>query len=288
MTRIWLAVSAVALVGACGPKEPPAQGVGFSNIETIEYSEDLAREAQLQTPLRLNPENTGAPAPRSQGNQAISARELAAAGINISSEVRVRRPNGTVIFGPAENSPQAVVTTPPARVDPPPAQGAVSTSNPAPVASAAPAAAVAPAAQTADVGAPLSALKPGALSDEQDFAAVSSRESIESDAARLATQRSQRSQVEASVGSRPAQTGPDVVAFALATSHPVGTKAYGRTFASEAKARRACARYSGADQAQRAFLEAGGPQRDRLGLDPDGDGYACGWSPEPFRAARAG
>ena len=37
--------------------------------------------------------------------------------------------------------------------------------------------------------------------------------------------------------------------------------------------------------AQQAFLEAGGPERDRKGLDPDGDGYACAWDPTPFRAA---
>ena len=33
----------------------------------------------------------------------------------------------------------------------------------------------------------------------------------------------------------------------------------------------------------KAFLEAGGPKRDRKGLDPDGDGFACAWDPRPFR-----
>ena len=37
--------------------------------------------------------------------------------------------------------------------------------------------------------------------------------------------------------------------------------------------------------AQEAFLKAGGPERDRYGLDPDGDGFACRWDPTPFRAA---
>ncbi|NDH39999.1 MAG: hypothetical protein EBY45_06195 [Gammaproteobacteria bacterium] len=27
------------------------------------------------------------------------------------------------------------------------------------------------------------------------------------------------------------------------------------------------------------------PERDPMGLDPDGDGFACGWDPEPFRLA---
>ena len=39
------------------------------------------------------------------------------------------------------------------------------------------------------------------------------------------------------------------------------------------------------DVAQEAFLAQGGPQSDRKGLDPDGDGFACDWDPRPFRAA---
>ena len=27
-------------------------------------------------------------------------------------------------------------------------------------------------------------------------------------------------------------------------------------------------------------------ERDRMGLDPDGDGFACAWDPAPFRLAR--
>jgi hypothetical protein len=80
--------------------------------------------------------------------------------------------------------------------------------------------------------------------------------------------------------------GPDIVAYALGTSHPVGKPLYRRMLPSPARAARLCARFAGADLAQRAFLDAGGPERDRLGLDPDGDGYVCGWNPAPFRAAR--
>mgnify|MGYP000454045377 CR=1 FL=1 len=46
-----------------------------------------------------------------------------------------------------------------------------------------------------------------------------------------------------------------------------------------------CAKYASADLAQEDFLQRGGPERDRKGLDPDGDGYACNWDPTPFRAA---
>ncbi len=48
---------------------------------------------------------------------------------------------------------------------------------------------------------------------------------------------------------------------------------------------RNCAKYGSPDLAQMAFLSKGGPKRDRMGLDPDGDGYACSWDPAPFRQA---
>lgn len=89
----------------------------------------------------------------------------------------------------------------------------------------------------------------------------------------------------APVPKRPADSGPSVVAYALETSHPVGQPIYTRSGASTDASQRACARYSSADLAQAAFLAAGGPQSDSRGLDPDGDGYACGWNPEPFRKA---
>ena len=40
-----------------------------------------------------------------------------------------------------------------------------------------------------------------------------------------------------------------------------------------------CAAWPSPEAAQRAFLAQGGPQRDPLGLDPDGDGRVCGWTP---------
>ncbi|SFC47996.1 hypothetical protein [Tropicimonas isoalkanivorans] len=87
------------------------------------------------------------------------------------------------------------------------------------------------------------------------------------------------------VPNRPSSTGPDIVAFALQTSNAVGQQVYSRSMPSQAKAQRNCANYPSPDLAQRAFLSGGGPQRDRYGIDPDGDGFVCGWSPEPFRRA---
>lgn len=128
------------------------------------------------------------------------------------------------------------------------------------------------------------ALNNPGISDEQDFDAVAERETIESDAERLRQQRAAYTQVQpTAVPNRP-NSGPNIVAYALSTSHPVGTKLHSRNpFTGEARFQQACARYPSPDLAQEAFLQAGGPERDRLRIDPDGDGYACAWNPVPFR-----
>ncbi|MDJ1007816.1 MAG: hypothetical protein QNJ13_08325 [Paracoccaceae bacterium] len=127
------------------------------------------------------------------------------------------------------------------------------------------------------------------ISDEQDFEAVSERQTIESDAARLERLRAEYQVIQPSaLPERSGADGPNIVAYALETTHPVGQQVYrrsGRQPTREDLLIR-CAAYVSNDAAQRAFLEAGGPQRDRQGLDPDGDGYACFWDPTPFRAAR--
>jgi len=126
-----------------------------------------------------------------------------------------------------------------------------------------------------------------AISDEQDFDAVSGRRTIESDAARIEQNR-QTYEVVAptAVPQRGTDGQPNIVQYALNTSNPVGTQLYSRAgFNLQAKAQRNCARFPSADQAQIEFLANGGPQRDRKGLDPDGDGYACGWDPSAFRSA---
>ncbi|WP_261193379.1 hypothetical protein [Pseudoruegeria sp. SHC-113] len=82
---------------------------------------------------------------------------------------------------------------------------------------------------------------------------------------------------------------PNIVAYALNTTNAVGQPAYVRDGGVSAeKLQRNCAKYGTSDQAQAAFLAAGGPQKDRHDIDPDGDGFACGWNPAPFRAARGG
>lgn len=126
------------------------------------------------------------------------------------------------------------------------------------------------------------------ISAENNFDAVSSRRSIQDDAARVAAQQEQYqiAAVEA-LPSRSGNTGPNIVEYALRTNHAPGTQLYkrGGLLSSQAKHERNCAAYSGPDLAQIDFLSKGGPERDRLQLDPDGDGFACGWDPRPFRSA---
>lgn len=125
------------------------------------------------------------------------------------------------------------------------------------------------------------------LSDENSFEAVSARQTIESDAERIARQRAQyRVVTPTAVPDRPEDLAPNIVRYALSTSNPRGQRIYSRTGINlQARSARNCAEYPSADLAQTAFLEMGGPKRDRKALDPDGDGYACGWDPAPFRAA---
>lgn len=127
---------------------------------------------------------------------------------------------------------------------------------------------------------------PGTVSDEQDFAAVTQRETIESDKARIEANRAQY-QIDqpTALPQRTEDGAPNIVAFALSTTNPVGVQMYSRSGLHLTSFEAACAKFASPDLAQVAFLEAGGPKSDRKGLDPDGDGFACAWDPTPFRLA---
>lgn len=128
------------------------------------------------------------------------------------------------------------------------------------------------------------------ISNEQDFKAVGAQRSIEADAERMAQNRAQYTvtQPEA-LPVRQGNGGPNIVQYAVSTSNPVGIRAYGRGLrASDKRMGRKCGNFASSDLAQAAFLERGGPKRDPMGLDPDGDGFACLWDPQPFRNAVRG
>lgn len=124
------------------------------------------------------------------------------------------------------------------------------------------------------------------ISDEQDFDAVAARESIESDAQRRARQQAQYEIVApTALPERHGASGPGIVQYALSTTHAPGVQMYKRGGLFQKDPLVTCAKYASPDLAQEAFLASGGPQKDREGLDPDGDGFACGWDPRPFRNA---
>ncbi|MCR9127412.1 MAG: hypothetical protein NXH82_14970 [Rhodobacteraceae bacterium] len=145
---------------------------------------------------------------------------------------------------------------------------------------------VAPVQASPQNPAPVSLNNPG-ISDENSFEAVAARETIQSDAERIAANQAQYEVIAPTeVPDRVEGGQPNIVQYALRTSHPVGRKLHNRNgFNLRNRNLRNCATYASADQAQIDFLAMGGPQRDRKALDPDGDGYACDWNPAPFRSA---
>lgn len=137
---------------------------------------------------------------------------------------------------------------------------------------------------------PPEAVNAAGISEENNFDNVSSLRTIESDAARIAQNRAQYEVVQpTALPTRSGNTGPNIVDFALRTTNPKGTALYRRSgLSGQSRFQRNCAAYASPDRAQEDFLSRGGPERDRLGIDPDGDGFACAWDPAPFRSVRGG
>jgi hypothetical protein len=146
-----------------------------------------------------------------------------------------------------------------------------------------------PPVETQQVATPATNTNNVGISDEQDFDAVSGRESIESDRDRLEQQRAQYVQIQPTAVPTGGGRGASVVEFALSTTNRVGDAQYRRsTVFAQSRFIKNCLKYPSPDLAQAEFLQSGGPQKDRKGLDPDGDGFACSWDPQPFRNAKAG
>ena len=80
--------------------------------------------------------------------------------------------------------------------------------------------------------------------------------------------------------------GVNIAAYARTTTHDVGDRFVRRRGNSVRDHSRMCRRFDNDDDAQRNFLANGGPQKDPLNLDPDGDGFACDWNPALFRFLR--
>ncbi|MCB4379722.1 excalibur calcium-binding domain-containing protein [Synechococcus sp. MU1644] len=268
--RSFLILGAAVAVSACQPVVPdsgggvvnPGRGVGFDNPNTLAARE--ARDAQLTS--------AAVPAAPAVGTQSLPPAS------GTPSAAATRPAPATTAQG--RTTPRAVSN--PASLDAELAQ--IAAQNDAAAARGNSGQAVLNASPSN--AAPVILNNPG-ISDENSFDAVASRESIESDAARLEANRQQYQVVQpTALPSRASSAQPNVVQYALQTRHPKGTRLHRRfSVGSAAKFQRNCAEYSSADEAQIDFLARGGPERDRRGIDPDGDGYACGWDPAPFRRA---
>ncbi len=249
--RSFILVLGALGLAACSPTVPDsAQGVGFDNYETY-LQQQAAREAQLSQ--RNAPQTVRPPASIDPLNQPgiITPVESSSQQTASAAVAAIRTPttsNGALARG--DSVPAGIQNTSP---------NVQAQDNPN-------------------------------ISDEQDFQAVSARQSIESDAQRRQQQSSQYQVVAPqALPRRPSGISPTPIEFALETRHPVGQKTYGRNpFGGTKKAQEACAAYRSDELAQDAFLKSGGPKKDKLGLDPDGDGYACAWNPAKYRTAVRG
>ena len=105
----------------------------------------------------------------------------------------------------------------------------------------------------------------------------------EADAAALADAAAQRVVIQP--GDMPeVVAGVNVITFARQSTNAVGERIYRRPSIRRTNSASQCRKFGSTDDAQRNFLSNGGPQDDPLNLDPDGDGFACRWSPESYRA----
>ena len=249
--RFVLGACAVAALSACQPVTPEDSRFGNGFDQTFD-AQRANRDAALSTGVPASPGVSAQPLPIA-GSAEDTAAQTAAILAQTGQPVQTSQNSLTVadaerLAAAANNSGIAPLEASP--------------SNPA------------PAVVNSATG----------ISRENNFDAVSSQRSIESDAARIAANRAQYQVIQPQALPGRTETGPNIVAFALSTNHAIGTKLYKRSrFNAANRYNRSCGQFRHQDQAQIAFLEAGGPERDRSGMDPDGDGYACTWDPAVFR-----
>lgn len=252
----------VLLLAGCQPPVPDSRSaaVGFEDYGAYQRRRAAEAEAALRAPVQTvqGPvQNAALPYPPPAVTGAPTAADLAQAGIGSAT---LAAP-GTAV-APVEPALPAGV---------PPANPVVVESSSYPE------------------GLPATAGDHTGISDEQDFQAVASRETIESDKARIAQNRAAYQQIpptDLPERTSASEAAVDLVQYALKAPNRLGEAIYPRSRIALGSSERACARYDSPEAAQQAFLAAGGPQRDRKNLDPDGDGFACFWDPTPFQQAK--
>ena len=80
--------------------------------------------------------------------------------------------------------------------------------------------------------------------------------------------------------------GVNIALYARETTNDIGEKLYRRPIIKSRFSVAECGKFATPDDAQRYFLANDGPEKDPLNLDPDGDGFACRWSPDFYRSLR--
>jgi hypothetical protein len=244
--RLILCGTALAALAACAPEVPDSASGAGFENYSTYSQKQAARDAQLST--------SALPLPLAVSTETLSSAAPAA-------------PIGTAeaIAATEEIEAEALATATAAALNSGRVPLEASPSNPPPA-----------------------VVNAAGISEETNFSAVSAQRSIQDDAARRETLKSQYQVIQpTALPTRSGSTGPNIVEFALSTSNAVGTPLYKRLgIAAAQRYDRNCAKYPSADLAQQDFLARGGPKTDRMGLDPDGDGFACSWNPEPFRKVR--
>ena len=269
--KLILIAGALGALAACQPAIPesgaqpgvPGRGVGFDRSEQAK-TQVAQQQVPAAQPVQSQPLPAAQPAPAQ--DPVITAAQNA-----LNAPAPASRPVTAPVSQPVSQQPRIAGVTPNELEN----SRATQANSGQQVVIASPSNA-----------APTLVSNPG-LSDENDFDAVSSRQSIESDAARIEANRARYTVVQpTALPSRDGTAQPNVVAFALQSDHPKGTQLFRRIgFNAAAKFQKNCAVFNSADDAQLDFLTRGGPAKDRKGLDPDGDGYACNWDPAPYRSA---
>lgn len=261
MMRVLPFAAAALALAACSPQVPDsAAGVGFGDYNSYVRSAEPAPSA----PLNPMAGQTAAAAPAGGFSPAN-----AAAAIDRASGAAPA--TGAVIGA----TPAPMAST----LAPAPMQTATLDANGARPRGNAP-------AGIKEENGEMAAVNP-TISDENDFQAVAARETIQSDKARIERNKAQYTVDQpGALPQRSGDTGAsEAIQFAISTSHPVGAQMYKRSSLKFKSPDAACQKYASDMAAQEEFLASGGPERDRKGIDPDGDGYACNWNPAPFRAA---
>lgn len=278
--RIVPPAALLLALAACAPKMPDSgAGLGDYNDYMRMHSGQAAPQGSYGTgPTAPASAITGAPVSSAPiGSSAAPDEAIGSAAI---AALNATSPHGPLTAAPAQPAVTPYQPVPSSPYQPVPYQPLSSQPLPSQPAPAAPLPAAPATTATA------TAAGAARISDENDFSAVASRETIESDRARIAANAARYQQVQPTALPPRTETGPNIVEYAINARNPLGQPAYTRMGLHLSNYERNCARFASQDLAQMEFLRRGGPERDSGNLDPDGDGYACRWDPTPFQKAR--